>query len=87
MTRIMPTLDFLFGLRGGSIGFCILIRLRCNGGCAGAFAHVGLADRAVGVDLTGSAFLFAITGSQSRRSIIIQQRKQIASSTMFRKYV
>ena len=31
-----------------------------------------------GVDLTGSAFFLAVTGSQSRRSIIIQQRKQIA---------
>ena len=28
--------------------------------------------------MTGSAFFLAVTGSQSRRSIIIQQRKQVA---------
>jgi len=31
-----------------------------------------------GVDLTGSTFLFAITGGQRSRSVFIQQRKQIA---------
>ena len=71
-------IGFLFGLGSRNVGFCILVRLRCNGGCAVAFAHVGLADRAVGVDLTDSAFLLAVTGSQSSRSIFVQQRKQIA---------
>ena len=58
----------LLGLGRGDIGFCILIRLRCNGGCAGAFAHVGLADRAVCVDLTGSALL-------RRNAVLLQNRR------------
>ena len=36
------------------------------------------AATAVSYTHLGSAFLFAITGGQSRRSIIIQQRKQIS---------
>ena len=57
---------------------CILVRLRHNGSCASAFTHVILADRAAGVDLTGSTLFLAVTGGQSRRSVIIQQCKQIA---------